>query len=445
MSVSVLPRSLHLFTPALDVVGQDLDVPVQPSGSRRFVNLDLAATAPCSTAVWQALTEALPWYGSVHRGAGLPSEITSERFEHSRGVVRSFVGGRPDDAVVFTANTTAALNLLAHCLPPATTVIAFSSEHHANLLPWPEQRTIRLPVPNSPDDALRLVADALAATSGEGLVCVTGASNVTGEVWPLEELADLAHAAGARIAVDGAQLVPHREISIATTGIDYIAFSGHKLYAPLGGGALVGQADWLQGATPYSRGGGATASVTQDEVIWKDDAAARHEAGTPNALGAIALAAACLALTATGLHRLAARDSALRSRLERGLATISGLRVVELWPEHHDRVGVLAFTLEGWEGSRLAAVLSAEHATGVRAGRFCAHLLVEHLLRTCDDSDLPADDRLLRVSWGASTQPADIDRLVRALSLITTRGPQCDYVRTADGWRPQPDTRPACW
>lgn len=445
MSVSVLPPSLHLFAPPLEVVGADLDVPVLPAGRRRFVNLDLAATTPCLAPVWQAITEALPWYGSVHRGAGLPSEVTSARFEHARRVVATFVGARPDDTVVFTGNTTGALNLLAHCLPPEATVLSFSSEHHANLLPWPEARTIRLAIPNSPQHALRLVEQALADTTGERLVCFAGASNVTGEVWPIAELTALAHAAGARVAVDGAQLVAHRQVDITRSGVDYIALSGHKLYAPLGVGALVGRADWLRDAPPFLKGGGATVRVGPDEIVWRESEG-RHEAGTPNAIGVLALAAACGVLTESGMRRIEGREAALRVRLQRGLDSITGLRVLELWPGHHDRVGVLTFTLDGWDGPHLASVLSAEHAVGVRAGKFCAHLLVDHLLGVQVGSRLSggrADP--VRVSWGGSTQPADIDRIVKALAAITTQGPQCEYENTATGWHPCPDLRPACW
>lgn len=442
MSVSVLPPSLRLFAAPLDVVGSELDVPVLPAGRRRFVNLDLAATAPCLTSVWQAVTEAVPWYASVHRGAGLPSQVTSQRYEDARRAVASFVGARPDDAVTFTANTTEALNLLAHCLPADATVITFWSEHHASLLPWPDGRTIRLPIADSPAQALRSVERALALTGGQRLVCVTGASNVTGEVWPVAELARLCRAAGARLAVDGAQLVAHRQVDIAATGIDYIALSGHKLYAPLGAGALIGRADWLGNAAPFLKGGGATADVRRDSVVWRDDVA-RHEAGSPNALGVLALAAACRALTSAGLHRISGRESALRSRLERGLASIRGVRVLELWPGDSDRVGVLSFVLDGWDGPRLAAVLSAEHAIGVRAGKFCAHPLVLHLLARYAPGSTSTEP--VRVSWGASTSVEDIDRFLSALATITDRGAQCEYELTTVGWQPSRDTRPACW
>ncbi len=225
------------------------------------INLDYAATAPCLKAAADAVNELLPWYGSVHRGAGALSQRCTLEYERARQTVGDFVGARPDDHVVFTRNTTDSLNLLAHALPRGTTVVTFASEHHANLLPWPNP--VRLPVPASRAEAVRSLALALAEIRRQGdcpvLVSVTGASNVTGELWPVRELADIAHRFRARIAVDAAQLAPHVPVSLEH--IDYLALSGHKLYAPFGIGVLAGRADWLDDAIPLTKGGGATARV----------------------------------------------------------------------------------------------------------------------------------------------------------------------------------------
>src|SRR5262249_31332910 len=150
--------------------------------------------------------------------------------------------------------------------------------------------------PRSRDEALVRAEDALRRLSTRHrLLAVTGAGNVTGELWPLAELASLAHRHGARIAVDAAQLAPHRAIDLTALDVDYLACSGHKLYAPFGGGALVGRLDWLEAARPYLAGGGAIRHVTIDEVEW-GNGPARHEAGTPNVVGIVSMAAACRAL-----------------------------------------------------------------------------------------------------------------------------------------------------
>jgi selenocysteine lyase/cysteine desulfurase len=169
----------------LTLVGSEVEVPLVTGGWRRYVNLDYAASAPCLVSVKQAVDELLPWYSSVHRGAGYKSQLATDVYEDAREAVRSFVGGRPDDAVVFTRNTTDALNLLAAALPPDAEVFAFAGEHHANLLPWRRGRITVLPVPASPADALDTLDRALgSAAHGPRLVTVTGASNVTGEIWP---------------------------------------------------------------------------------------------------------------------------------------------------------------------------------------------------------------------------------------------------------------------
>ncbi|GAB3964981.1 hypothetical protein GCM10029978_026700 [Actinoallomurus acanthiterrae] len=266
--------------PTLRVVGEGVPVPVAGGRTVPYANLDYAASAPCLEAVRDALDAALPYYSSVHRGAGYASQVTTDRYERAREVVREFVGAWRRDAVVFTRNTTDAMNLLAHALPRGTTVVVFESEHHASLLPWQRgNHVVRLAAPESPAAALAAAGEALAAApAGPRLLVVTAASNVTGELWPVAELAAVARAHGARIAVDAAQLVPHRPFDMGALDVDYVAFSGHKLYAPFGAGCLVGRADWLRAAEPYLLGGGATASVGE-HVTWSADPQQRHEAG----------------------------------------------------------------------------------------------------------------------------------------------------------------------
>src|SRR6185503_16363827 len=153
-----------------------------------------------------------------------------------------------------------------------TTTFVFESEHHAALLSWNPARTVRVPVPGSEQDALILLEDALRSsaetTSGPRLVVIAGASNVTGELWPIESIVSIAKRYDARVALDAAQLAPHRKIDIEALGVDYVAFSGHKLYAPFGAGVLAGRADWLNEATPYLLGGGASAKVTSAATVW---------------------------------------------------------------------------------------------------------------------------------------------------------------------------------
>jgi selenocysteine lyase/cysteine desulfurase len=426
--------------PLADVVGADLDVPLVTGGSARYVNLDYAASAPALRAVADQVTELLPLYSSVHRGAGYASAVCTSAYEAARATLASFTGARRDDVVIFTRNTTDALNLLATAVPGP--VVHLDIEHHANLLPWhargaraAEARAVeaRATLP----ETLRAVRDELARTPA-ALLAVTGASNVTGECLPLAELAGLAHAHGARIAVDGAQLVPHRRVDLAASGIDYLAFSGHKIYAPFGAGVLIGRGDWLDAAPPYLAGGGAVRQVRLDATDWAASPA-RHEGGTPNVIGTVALAAACRFIDSLPAGAVRAHEEYLTGRLVSGLAAIDGVRTLQLWPGSGDegRIGVVTFTVDGWPAQHVAQYLSAEHGIGVRDGRFCAHPL---LARLTTASVVP-DGAAVRASLGLGSGAADVDRLVGALGALRAQGPSWAYAGAAGGFAPRPDPR----
>jgi selenocysteine lyase/cysteine desulfurase len=400
----------------LSIVGAGVEVPVSHGRTVGYANLDYAASAPCLTEVRDAVVAALPLYSSVHRGAGYLSQLTTRRYEDSREILRAFTGARPDDAVILTRNTTDAMNLLARALPADTTVVVFDTEHHATLLPW--KRAIRLPAPETPAAAVAAVAHALAtAPAGPRLLAVTAASNVTGELWPIAELAAAAHAHGARIAVDVAQLAPHRPLDLVGLGIDYAALSGHKLYAPFGAGCLIGRPDWLCAADPYLRGGGATTVVDEGGVTWAADPEHRHEGGSPNVIGALALAAACAALR--DWEPIVTAEERLLDRLRTGLAALPGVCELSLWGSDHPRVGIVSFTVDGWDSRDLAETLSHEYGIGVRDGKFCAHLFVRHLTgATAGQGHACGADRdtaAIRVSIGLGTTEEHIDRLLTAL------------------------------
>jgi selenocysteine lyase/cysteine desulfurase len=406
---------LPLVRSSLRVVGQDVPVPVSGGGTVPYANLDYAASAPCLEPVRDAVETALPYYSSVHRGAGYASQVTTDRYERARDTVRAFVGAWRRDAVVFTRNTTDAMNLLAHVLPPGTTVVVFETEHHASLLPWQRGgQVVRLPAPASPADAVAAAGKALrSAPAGPRLLVVTAASNVTGELWPVAELARVAREHGARVAVDAAQAVPHRPFDMAALDVDYVAFSGHKLYAPFGAGCLVGRADWLRAAEPYLLGGGATAGVDAAQVRWSADPQQRHEAGTPNVLGVVALAAACEALT--DWDTLVASEERLLKRLRDGLAAIPGVRELSLWGEPSPRVGIVSFVVEGRDSRAVAVELSDRYGIGVRDGKFCAHPFLRRLLGEGSGDCETGDGTALRASFGIGTTERHIDRLLTAL------------------------------
>lgn len=409
----------------LQVLGGDVTVRLADGRLVPYANLDVAATAPCAAVAADAVSRLLPSYASVHRGAGALSQHCTETYEQARQAVARFLGCRPDDHVIFTRNTTDSLNLLAHAVPGDTAVVTFVGEHHANLLPW--RRVVRLPLPRSAPDVVAALDRAL-RRHAPALVAVTGASNVTGEVWPLAEIGRVARRHGARVAVDAAQLAAHRPVSLTDLGADYVALSGHKLYAPFGAGVLAGRADWLNAADPYLRGGGASAHVAGDGSATWATGAARHEAGTPNLLGAVALAAVCAVLTPARWAALAERERWLLDTLRGGLSGIPGVRELGLFPPRHPRVGIVSFAVPGFDSAVLARRLADDHGIGVRDGMFCAHPLTRHLLSAYGSRPQTA----VRASIGAGTTSEHVERLVEAVRRIAgrARGAECDVDRS---------------
>ncbi|NXY94005.1 aminotransferase class V-fold PLP-dependent enzyme [Streptomyces sp. BR123] len=432
----------------LPVLGRDVTVPLVTGGEVTYAALDYAASAPALQRVWDDVAAYAPYYGSVHRGAGYLSQLSTDLFEQSRAAVAAFLDCRPSDQVVFTRSTTDSLNLLAAALPADCRVFVFETEHHASLLPWDGAQVTYLDAPRTPDEAVATLERALAGRDphGAALVCVTGASNVTGELWPVKELAAAAHAHGARIVLDAAQLAPHHPVSVRDLDVDWVALSGHKLYAPFGSGVLAGRADWLQQAKPYLAGGGASRTVARREdggvdVEWHTTAA-RHEAGSPNVIGVHALASACRALTEAGFDRLVARERELIAQVRAGLSGIPQVRILSLFGDDAPRVGVISFVVEGWNSSHFAAALSAEYGIGVRDGLFCAHPLVRTLLGSAPQEPgacgapeaAPGESSLnaIRVSFGAGTPDEHVERFVRAVRELVTEGAQLQY-RTEEG------------
>lgn len=413
--------------PFARVSGCDTEVPLVQGGTCTYANFDYAASAPALATVTDRIAELLPFYASVHRGAGYASRVSTTAYEDARASVSRFVGAADDQVVVFTRNTTDSLNLLASAVPGD--VVVLDVEHHANLLPWKNSRVVEA-ADTIAGTVWRLAVELQRAPAA--LLAVTGASNVTGEVLPIGELADLAHEYGARILVDGAQLLPHRRVDLAALGVDYLAFSGHKLYAPFGAGALVGRRDWLDDARPYLAGGGAVREVTVDGAEWAC-APARHEAGTPNVLGVAALAAACDTLDGFDADAAVRHEEALCELLVEGIGDIDGIDVLRLWDDAHDCVGIVTFTVDGFEPGEVASYLSAEHGIGVRDGRFCAHPLLARVGRP---------GGAVRASLGLGSSSDDVERLLFALRSLVADGPTWTHEKTGGVWSPSPETRP---
>ncbi len=431
----------------MPLVGDQTLVPVAGREPQRFVNLDCAASTPPSVRVAAAVNEFLPWYSSIHRGAGAKSQYASERYEQVRDAVLRFVGADPLTAeVVFPRNTTEALNLVAFRLGLTRddVVVTTVAEHHSNLLPWRRHAAVRyVEVASDGTFTVEQVVAALDQHPRPAVLAVTGASNVTGWLPPLAAIAAAARARGVLTVVDAARLAPHRPIDMTSTGIDVLAFSGHKMHAPFGAGALVAPRRLFAEGEPLLVGGGAVAAVGLDDVVWAG-APDREEAGSPNVVGVVALDAAVRELTQRGWASTLRHDKALGEELDRQLSGVPGL--VRYGPTSGpDRLPVAAFNLDGMPHALVASRLSHEHGIGVRSGCFCAHPLLERLLQLDQDEIRvyrekvrAGQHRLLpgavRASAGLGTPPQDVIALGQALRQIATTPQAADQYRlTASG------------
>jgi selenocysteine lyase/cysteine desulfurase len=440
--------------PLAALVGAHLPVPCVDGTERPYRDLDCAASTPALESVAERVTEFLPWYSSVHRGAGYKSRRATAAYEAARDSAHRFArrpaGG--EDVVVLVRNTTEAINHLAYRLGlgPRDVVVTTVVEHHANLLPWARvatRRWVECGVDGTfgVDDVVRVLDDG----PRPALLAMTGASNVTGWLPPVDEICAAAHARGVPVLLDAAQLAPHRPLP---TGPDFVAFSGHKLYAPFGAGALVGPRATFETGDPFLAGGGAVDLVDLDEVIWTEPPE-REEAGSPNVVGAVAFGTAMDELERIGWAAVRAHEAALCAQLYEGLRSIPGVRVLgpgfDGAPGGDDRLAVAAFTVEGMHHALVAARLSAEFGVGVRHGCFCAHPYLIRLLgvgragldearaavQRGDRSGIPG---AVRASCGLGTSSEDVDALLEALGALAggLKAP-VDYVQdpvTADYW-----------
>jgi selenocysteine lyase/cysteine desulfurase len=421
------------------IVGVDEQTPLLDGQSRTYICLDNAASTPTLRPVLDKVNEFLTWYSSVHRGTGFKSQLATWAYGEAREIVLRFVGADPrTHTVIFGKNTTEALNKLAHRYRArGQRVLTTVMEHHSNLLPWRVEGGlvdyVRITADGRLDEA-DLAQKLEQYGKAVGLVAVTGASNVTGYVNPIHRLAEIAHRFGARILVDAAQLAPHRQIRMGDPGdptaIDFLSLSAHKMYAPFGAGALIGPRDFFADGEPDMVGGGVIDIVTLERTVWAAPPE-RDEAGSPNVVGAVALAAAAQMLEGFGWPLVEGHEVSLTSYLLDRLRQVPGLHVLGSGdPEDVDeRLGVVSFVLDGVPHALAAAILGDEYGIGVRHGCFCAHPYLLELLRVSpseaaryqaaiergDRSDIPG---AVRASLGIYNTPQEVDALVDALKDI---------------------------
>ncbi len=403
-------------TRALDAATLRKDFPLlgREVHGHTITYLDSAASAQRPTAVLDAMREYdETTHANVHRGVYSIAEEATRRFEAARVNVGRFIGAPdPGREVVFTKNATEALNLVAHAwgrshLDRGDAVVLTEMEHHANIVPWhmlAAERGIELrwlPI----DDEGRLVLDGLdAVLDGAKLLSVTCMSNVLGTINPVAELAAAAHAAGAVVVADACQSVPHLPTDVAALGVDFLAFSAHKMLGPTGIGVLWGREELLAELPPFLGGGEMILDVRKDGFT-PNDIPWRFEAGTPPITEAIGLGAAVDYLRAVGMDAVRAHDESLTAYALDALTARFGDGIRIFGPvEAADRGGVLSFAFGDVHPHDVSQILD-EYGVCVRAGHHCAKPLMRRLGVTAT----------ARASFGPYNDEHDVDTLVDAL------------------------------
>jgi cysteine desulfurase/selenocysteine lyase len=403
-------------------------VPLIDGGEARLLYLDHAASTHSPSCVLERYTRFMTEeYANIHRGTHLLSRVATRVFDDCYGTVADFIGGDLDSgAIVFLGNTTQAIDLVAHVVDPLPgKVLVTELEHHSNDLPYRKRGPLlRARV----DAAGRLDMDHvrdLLRSNLVKLVAVTGASNVTGWMPDIHALARLAHEHGALIACDCAQLLAHRHIDVRDVDdpehLDFVAAAGHKAYAPFGASFLYGPRWLLDDAAPYLPGGGTASRVSARRVEFVNTPD-RHQGGTPNIGGVIAMAESIRFLKKVGMDRIREHERELISAAMTAMQAMDGVTIYGP-PEPDARLGVLSFNVAGVSDLLAAAVLSEERGIACRNGRFCAHIYVDRLLATQrgHSAEHGATPGAVRASFGIYNTRADVDRLLEGVEMLRAR------------------------
>ena len=407
---------MNMISPAaLDVERIRTEFPIlsQRVHGKPLVFLDSAASAMKPDAVIDAMAETMrTQYANVHRGLHWMSERTTDAYESTRDAIARLLNAPSRDEVVFTKNSTEAINLVAHSygstMRSGQAVLISEMEHHANVIPWQMLRDragIELRVARV-TDAGELDWEDYQAKLADGhvaLVAMVHMSNVLGTYTPAARIAAAAHEAGARVLFDGSQAVVHRRVDVQAIDADFYVFTGHKLYGPTGIGVLWARRELLEQMPPFMGGGDMIGTVSFEHSTWAE-IPHKFEAGTPPIVEAIGLKRAIEWVEAVGFDAIAAHEAALTEHALARLSAVKGLRVLG---QAQDRGGVVSFTLEGAHAHDVATLLD-RNGIAVRAGNHCAEPLMRRL----------GVDSTARASFGIYTTEDEIDVLADTLERV---------------------------
>lgn len=417
MERDIYMRADHLKVISVEKVRADFPIlqrEVRPGV--KLVYLDSTATAQKPLAVIKAMDKYYRWSNAnIHRGVHTLGEEATALYEAARQRVARFINARKTREIVFTRNTTEAINLVAYSwgrsqLRPGDLIVLTEMEHHSNLVPWQilaVEKELRLEfVPVTEDGYLDLATYQRLLDQNPRLVAFTHMSNVLGTINPVAQMVELAHQVGALVLVDGAQSVPHMRIDVQALGVDFLAFSAHKMLGPTGIGVLYAREDLLEQMPPFL-GGGDMIKKVQLRSFVPNEVPYKFEAGTPAIAEAVGFAAAIDYLEDVGMEAIATHERELVAYALERLATIPGLKVYGPPAEH--RGGVVSFSIDGVHPHDVAQILDRE-GIAVRAGHHCAMPLHEKLGVTATT----------RASFYLYNTLDEVERLVEAVRKVQT-------------------------
>ena len=397
----------------LDRVRADFPILSRLVGGKPLAYLDNAATSQKPKPVIDAVSHYyLTHNANVHRGVHALSEEATNAYEGARDKVRAFVGAKRREEIIFTRGATEAVNLVAQAygrdrLKPGEEVLISELEHHSNIVPWQllcQQTGASLKVAPI-NDRGEVILEAYRALLSERtkIVALNHVSNALGTISPVKEMTEAAHRVGAVVLLDGAQAAPHLKIDVQEIGCDFYAFSGHKMYAPTGIGALYGRRELLEQMSPYQGGGDMILIVSFDKTIY-NELPYKFEAGTPNIAGVVGLGAAIDYLEKIGLDTIAAYENELLDYGTELLKAQPGLRLIG---EARQKASVLSFVLDYAHPHDVGTILSHE-GLAVRTGHHCAQPVMAHF-------DVPAT---VRASLAFYNTKEELDALVKGLEKV---------------------------
>ena len=410
-----------------------LDNKIVINGKKQVIpiNLDNAATTPVLKKVMKAVLKASENYGSIARGDGQKSQYSSDLYEECRRyVIKYFNAPLNKYTAIFVSNTTEGINKLSNILIKNKNDIVITSrmEHHSNDLPWRGKCDLKYV---EVDEKGRIIMEELEEMFSIyqdriKYVTITGASNVTGYITDIRMVAKLAHKYGAKLIVDGAQLVPHRAINICGKEdddyIDFLIFSAHKVYAPFGSGAIIGLRDELEKYPPDTKGGGTVERVLDDEIIWLSTPE-KNEAGSPNFFGAVALMQALKEMNKIGLELIENNEKKLLKMLIDGMKNFERVILYGDNENIEDRLGIMVFNIDRLCYEMVGEYLASIRGIAVRQGGFCAHPYTRRLLGIKNDeieeyikkNGMPG---MVRVSLGAYNSEKEVNIFLETIEYI---------------------------